>query len=105
MTASLFPRLAETLAISEIDQKIGLTVALAADWQAGNLNWQDTAPVTLTCGRPAKPELVPHKQVLQRNPQTPEGRARLLHAIVHIEFTAIKFGFNECKVRFFTFAV
>src|SRR5574343_2002905 len=99
MTTSLFPRLAEALAISEIDQKIGLTVALASDWQAGQLGWQDTTPLTLTCGRPAKPELVPHKQVLQRNPQTPEGRARLLHAIVHIEFTAINLALDHA-VRF-----
>jgi uncharacterized ferritin-like protein (DUF455 family) len=95
MTASLFLRLAEALANSEISQKIGLTVALSADWQAGLLDWQETTPLTLSCGRPAKPALVPHKQVLQRNPQTPEGRARLLHAIVHIEFTAINLALDH----------
>ena len=95
MTESLFPRLAEALAVSEIGKKIALTVAFAADWQAGKLDWQDTTPVTLTCGRPAKPELVPHKQVQQRNPQTPEGRAHLLHAIVHIEFTAINLAIDH----------
>jgi len=95
MSESLFPRLAEALAVSEIGQKIALTVAFAADWQAGKLDWQDTTPVKLTCGRPAKPELVPHKQVQQRNPQTPEGRAHLLHAIVHIEFTAINLAIDH----------
>jgi uncharacterized ferritin-like protein (DUF455 family) len=95
MTEALLPRLAAALAATEIGQKIALTVALAADWQAGLLDWQDPTPVALTCGRPAKPELVPHKQVLQRNPQNPEGRARLLHAIVHIEFTAINLALDH----------
>jgi uncharacterized ferritin-like protein (DUF455 family) len=92
---SLFIRLAEALAVSEIDQKIWLTVAIAADWQAGKLDSRDSTPVTLVCGRPAKPELLPHKDVPNRNPGTPEGRARLLHAIVHIEFSAINLALDH----------
>ena len=92
---SLFIRLAEALAASEIGQKIRFTVGIAADWQAGRLDWRDTTPVTLVCGRPAKPELLPHKDVPNRSPATPEGRARLLHAIVHIEFTAINLALDH----------
>ena len=77
---SLFIRLAEALAVCEIGQKIRLTAAIAADWQAGQL---------------AKPELLPHKDVPNRSPVTPEGRARLLHAIVHIEFTAINLALDH----------
>lgn len=95
MSESLFLRLAEALAATDIDAKISLTETLAADWQAGLLNWQDTTPVELRCGRPAKPELVDHRHVPQRNPKTPEGRARLLHAIVHIEFTAINLALDH----------
>ncbi len=92
---SLFPRLAEALAACEIGAKIELTAALAADWQAGRLDWRDTEPVALSCGRPAKPKLLPHKDVPKRNPGTPEGRARLLHAIVHIEFSAINLALDH----------
>ncbi|MBS1142364.1 MAG: hypothetical protein H6R13_3817 [Proteobacteria bacterium] len=95
MTESLFPRLAEALSTTDIAEKIALTEKIAADWQAGKLDWQDTAPIPLTCGRPDKPELVTHKEVLQRSPQTPEGRAHLLHAIVHIEFTAINLALDH----------
>lgn len=95
MSRSLFAALAAALAASEIDAKLALTAALAADWQAGALDWQDPAPVALTCGRPARPELVPPKQVPQRNARSPEGRARLLHAIVHIEFTAINLALDH----------
>jgi len=92
---SLFVRLAEALAVCEIGPKIRLTAAIAADWQAGQLDWRGSSPVTLVCGRPAKPELLPHKDVPNRSPVTPEGRARLLHAIVHIEFTAINLALDH----------
>ena len=95
MTASVFSALAAALAASEIEAKLALTEALAADWQAGKLDWRGTTPVTLLCGRPPKPELVPPLRVPQRNTRSPEGRARLLHAIVHIEFTAINLALDH----------
>ena len=45
-------------------------------------------------GRPARPELVPAKQVPSRSPFTDEGRAALLHAICHIEFNAINLALD-----------
>ncbi|MEY8877207.1 MAG: ferritin-like domain-containing protein [Leptothrix sp. (in: b-proteobacteria)] len=45
-------------------------------------------------GRPARPRLVPPKDVAQRSPFTLEGRAALLHAITHIEFNAINLGLD-----------
>jgi uncharacterized ferritin-like protein (DUF455 family) len=40
-------------------------------------------------GRPERPVLVAHTQTKQRSANTIEGRARLLHAIAHIELNAI----------------
>jgi uncharacterized ferritin-like protein (DUF455 family) len=45
-------------------------------------------------GRPAKPALVPPKDVPTRSPFTTEGRAALLHAIAHIEFNAINLALD-----------
>lgn len=45
-------------------------------------------------GRPAKPALVPAKDVPTRSPFTLEGRAALLHAICHIEFNAINLALD-----------
>jgi len=45
-------------------------------------------------GRPARPRLVPPKEVAMRSPYTPEGRAALLHAIAHIEFNAINLALD-----------
>lgn len=95
MTESLFPRLAAALAATEIDEKLALTAKVAQDWHADLLDCSDMTPVTLSCGRPARPELVHHRQVPQRSARSPEGRARLLHAIVHIEFTAINLALDH----------
>ncbi len=95
MTESMYLRLAEALAATEIAPKLALTAKLAADWSAGQLDWTDSTPVEVVCGRPTKPELVDHRHVPQRSPATPEGRARLLHAIVHIEFTAINLALDH----------
>ena len=51
MSRSLFPALAAALAATEIGQKLALTAAVAADWRAGSLDWQDATPVALDCGR------------------------------------------------------
>ncbi len=40
-------------------------------------------------GRPARPQLVHHTQLVQRPLNTLQGRAALLHALAHIEFNAI----------------
>jgi uncharacterized ferritin-like protein (DUF455 family) len=51
------------------------------------------APADLP-GRPARPRLVPPKDVPARSPFTTEGRAALLHAITHIEFNAINLALD-----------
>jgi uncharacterized ferritin-like protein (DUF455 family) len=45
-------------------------------------------------GRPARPRLVPPKDVPARSPHTVDGRAALLHAIAHIEFNAINLALD-----------
>ena len=99
MSASVFPRLAAALATPDISEKLALTGDIASDWAAGRLDWQDETPLALSCGRPEKPDLIPPGKVPQRNPGSLEGRARLLHAIVHIEFSAINLALDHA-VRF-----
>lgn len=94
MTASVFPALAAALAEADPDHKVTLVAQLAAAWQAGELTIDDVT-ADLVCGRPARPLLVAPGQVKQRNPSTPAGRASLLHAIVHIEFSAINLALDH----------
>jgi uncharacterized ferritin-like protein (DUF455 family) len=45
-------------------------------------------------GRPLRPRLVEPKDVPQRALGSPDGRARLLHALAHIEFNAINLALD-----------
>lgn len=95
---SLYPALAEALAATDVDTKLRLTENLAQAWRAGRLV-RDSAPVHLQVGRPERPALVSPAAVPRRSPHTAEGRAALLHAIVHIEFSAINLALDHA-VRF-----
>lgn len=95
MIPLLDDRLAAALAATDPDEKLALVATLAEDWQAGRITSSVRQEVPLHCGRPAKPELVPHGQVPQRGPKSPEGRAALIHAIAHIEFSAINLALDH----------
>lgn len=99
MTHSVFPRLAEALASESIESKITLTTRLANDWRNGQLTHspppEHDHSHKLPCGIPPHPVLVPPREVPYRKPHTAEGRARLLHAIVHIEFSAINLALDH----------
>ncbi len=45
-------------------------------------------------GRPARPQLVPPREVGRRPMNTVEGRAALIHALAHIEFNAINLALD-----------
>ena len=95
MSTSLFQALAEALASNDVEEKLALTAAVADGWSAGELDWRDETPFSLVCGLPPRPALIAPKDVPQRNPKSLEGRARLLHAIVHIEFSAINLALDH----------
>lgn len=45
-------------------------------------------------GRPARPELIAHSQLVQRSVALLEGRAALIHSIAHIELNAINLALD-----------
>jgi uncharacterized ferritin-like protein (DUF455 family) len=71
--------------------------ALAAAWGrdeialAADIALEPSQPIP---GRPARPELVPPRQVKTRSMRTVEGRAALIHALSHIEFNAINLALD-----------
>lgn len=95
MSTPLFPILAEALAATDIDEKLALTAALLARWQSGDLDCQHEKTAAIVCGHPPRPELLDHRHVPLRSVNSVEGRARLLHAIAHIEFTAINLALDH----------
>jgi uncharacterized ferritin-like protein (DUF455 family) len=70
---------------------------LAQAWAAGELGLDAGAVLSTTPiipGHPARPELVSPLTVQRRTMNTPEGRAVMIHALVHIEFNAINLALD-----------
>ncbi|QEP44179.1 DUF455 family protein [Ectothiorhodospiraceae bacterium BW-2] len=93
-----YPKLLEALLESEPAQKVAQTGQLWQQWQAGG--WRDgegtsALPQSVTVpGRPERLALVASRDLPRRKPTTPEGRAILLHSLVHIEFNAINLALD-----------
>lgn len=71
--------------------------SLAQAWSPGKMQLDSLAvPVEsqVIPGRPDKPELVSPLAVKRRSMNTQEGRAALIHALVHIEFNAINLALD-----------
>ncbi|MCX7192531.1 MAG: ferritin-like domain-containing protein [Proteobacteria bacterium] len=70
---------------------------LAKDWSSGAMQLDRQAVLTAAQtipGVPARPELVAPRLVKRRSMVTTEGRAILIHALVHIEFNAINLALD-----------
>ncbi len=78
-------------------QKAAGVRRLAQAWAAGELGLDADAVLSELQGipgHPAKPELVSPLTVQRRAMNTPEGRATMVHALVHIEFNAINLALD-----------
>lgn len=80
----------------DVEDKLAAVQGLWALWQDGRLTtaaWTDPQPV-LEAGRPERPLLVPPHEVPRRELSHPDGHAALIHALAHIEFTAINLALD-----------
>lgn len=78
-------------------KKARKTRELMKNWMAGELPLDCAAvlaPLAGIPGRPDRPLLVTPREVRPRGLNTLEGRATLLHALVHIEFNAINLALD-----------
>ncbi len=85
------------LAESDADRKAAGVRQLAASWASGQLALDSAARLTAmqpVPGNPDRPELVAPRLVKRRSMVTAEGRAILIHALVHIEFNAINLALD-----------
>lgn len=83
----------EVLSTADGRAKTALSRAHAARWfaarAAGDPIPRGTATPPGRPARPARPELLPPRDMPRRRPGTPEGRIALLHAVAHIELNAV----------------
>ena len=97
MADSLFDAAHRCLEASDPVEKIERTRAAAAAFGDGGLGvaGTDAPPGPIRApGRPARPELVPPRDLPQRGLGSVEGRAAFVHAIAHIEFNAINLAWD-----------
>ena len=103
LSSNLSERLHAALAETDIDRKPRLAQQLYDDWRAekflslaqgrdGGENLQD---VPIVHGVPLRPEIVKGNKVPRRSPASAEGRAALLHAVAHIEYSAIDLALDH----------
>jgi len=82
---------------SEPTEKIRLSREVGAAWHAGRLAEHQPEQTYITIVEPGYPQalsLVEPLAVPRRNVRTLEGRAALLHALLHIEYTAISLAWD-----------
>lgn len=93
MTPTLAGMAVEVLTTADGREKTALGRRHAAAWfaarAAGTPLPVGRAAPPLRPARPAKPDLLPPRDVPRRRPGTPAGRIALLHAVGHIELNAV----------------
>lgn len=107
---SLFTQAEICLQACAIKDKVALSYQTATAWQNKELTLVNHAPILKfeEPGRPAKPVLVPARELNRRKPSSKEGHAALIHSICHIEFNAINlawdavYRFQDMPEQFYT---
>ena len=101
MAAPAFQSLAEAAArivsAPEAADKVALTRAAAAAWRGRTLSLTRgrlDPPMPRRAGRPARPELLPPREMPRRSLGNAAGRTAFMHAIAHIELNAIDLAWD-----------
>lgn len=75
--------------------KVAMARRAARDWRLGRLDHRFDVPMPDQPARPETPELLPPRRMPRRGKGGSErGRIALIHALAHIEFTAINLAFD-----------
>jgi uncharacterized ferritin-like protein (DUF455 family) len=93
---NLFTSAKRCFLIADPDEKLDASLALVSDWRAGRLCWDsdDEPEQLLVPGRLERPLLVPPQQVSKRGFGSLTRRAALIHALAHIELTAVNLAWD-----------
>jgi uncharacterized ferritin-like protein (DUF455 family) len=96
---NLFDAAAACLGEPDPSRKQSMTRTVSEQWRTGQLSSDSpgSAPVLDIPGRPARPELVPPRDLKARKLSSPQGRAAMIHAVAHIEFNAINLAWDAVQ--------
>ena len=107
---NLFHRVYDCLMQTDVDLKMRQLQDIIIDWTESKLSLDDAPEIIQRVpdpGRPAKPDLVPPRELPKRGLGSKEGHAGLMHAIAHIEFNAVNlaldaiYRFQEMPVQYY----
>jgi uncharacterized ferritin-like protein (DUF455 family) len=94
---NIFECASDCIAAADPDRKRLLTRQAQQAWEADALDFSMPAQgpdAIADPGRPARPSLVPPSQLPRRKLGSEQGRAAFLHALAHIEFSAINLAWD-----------
>ena len=94
---NLFEQAGRCLRLADPDEKLALSRETVAAWTGEGLTWSDgpaEAPIDEP-GRLERPEIVAPGGVRRRGVGKVAGRAALLHALAHIELTAVNLAWDS----------
>ena len=96
MNRKIFAELLDALMQASPEAKCDVVEALWRDWQDGTVfdRAAEAPHLVEDAGRPARPELVEPSALRSRRLGSREGHAAMIHAICHIEFTAINLALD-----------
>jgi uncharacterized ferritin-like protein (DUF455 family) len=83
--------------LADPDEKLAYTREVVAAWEAGLLEWEEGEEPDLldAPGRLERPPLVPPSKVPRRGFNSELRRASLIHALTHIELTAVNLAWDS----------
>lgn len=92
----IFSLAEQALSSPDIENKLFLSQEAWRQWQEGRLSFEsDSQPLPIETARfPERPVLVDPRDLPKRKITTLAGRVALLHAVAHIEFTAIQLAWD-----------
>jgi len=94
---NLFQEAEHCLKISDPQEKIAYGMEVVSDWNATNLEWDcsDSPRIINSPGHLDKPIIVPPNKLKKRGFGSQQQIASLLHALAHIEITAVNLAWDS----------
>lgn len=84
----------DVLATADPRSKVMTARRVARDWRLGRLAHNFDVPMPDRPSRPPEPELLAPRHMPKRGKGSEHGRAATIHALAHIEFSAIDLAFD-----------
>jgi len=93
---NLYEQAKSCFLMADPDEKLAKTLDWVSDWESKRLEWTEGSPAIYLeqPGRLNKPEIVAQRDLPRRRLGSVEGKASMVHALAHIELTAVNLSLD-----------